>query len=56
MNKRDKRRFEVLKKLKQRLLQQISGAKKQEVEDDEVSNLESELEKVDEEITRLKTA
>ncbi|MDP6354720.1 MAG: hypothetical protein QF473_06455 [Planctomycetota bacterium] len=56
MNRRDKKRLDVLKKLKQRLLQQISGAKKQEVEDDEVANLEGELAKVDEEITKLKSA
>ena len=56
MNKRDKKRLEVLKKLKQRFQLQISGAKKQEVEVDEVASLERELAKIDEEITKLKSA
>ncbi len=56
MNRRDKKRLEILKKLKQRLLQQIAGAKKQTDDDNEIPGLEKELAKIDQELEELKAS
>ncbi len=54
MDKKAKKKLEVLRKKTQTLQQQIAGAKQQMDDPDEVSRLEAELASVKEQIEELK--
>ena len=54
MNKKTKKRIDLLNVRKQKLRQQLAGAKQQMDDPDEVTRLETELAEVDAELTELK--
>ena len=56
MNRRDKKKAEALKTRLQKLRQQLSGAKKQTVEQEEVDGLEAEIAKAEGELEKLTSA
>ena len=56
MDKKAKKRLEVLRKRTQTLQQKINGAKEQEDEPGEVARLEKEMADVKEEIEKLKAS
>ena len=54
MDKKAKKRVEVLRKRTEKLMLQLAGAKQQEDEPGEVAELEAEIQKVKDEIAQLK--
>jgi seryl-tRNA synthetase len=56
MDKKAKKRLEVLRQRTQKLQQQIAGAKKQTDEPGEIERLENELNEVKTEIEKLKSS
>lgn len=56
MDKKVKKRLEVLHQRAQRLQQQLSGARRQVDDPEEVRRLQCELQQVHEEIERLKAS
>ncbi len=56
MDKKAKKKLEVLRKKSQNLQQQIAGAKQQTDEPDEVEKLEKELADIKAEIEKLKNS
>ena len=56
MDKKAKRKLEVLHQRLQKLRQQLAGAKKQEDEPDEISRLEAEFASVEARIEQLKAS
>ena len=56
MDKKAKKRVEVLRKRTEKLMLQLAGAKLQEDEPGEVAELEAEIQKVKDEIAQLKAS
>jgi cob(I)alamin adenosyltransferase len=56
MDKRDKKRIDVLQQKLQKLKQQLSGARKQMDDPDDVSRLEREIANAEAELKKLKEA
>jgi hypothetical protein len=56
MDKKIKKKLDVLRQRAQKLRQQIAGAKAQQDEEGELTRLEQELRAVEAEIEKLKTA
>ena len=54
MNKKEKKRLEILRKKKTQLELRIAGTRQQQDEPDELQKLESELKAISEEIEKLK--
>jgi hypothetical protein len=55
MDKRDKKRIDVLNQKLQKLRQQLSGARRQMDEPDEVTRLEKQVAEVEAELQKLKS-
>jgi predicted nucleic acid-binding Zn-ribbon protein len=56
MDKKSKKRIDLLNKRLQKLRQQLAGAKQQMDDPDEVERIEAEMTAAQEELTRLKEA
>ena len=56
MDKKAKRKLEVLRQRLQKLRQQLAGAKKQEDEPDELNRLEAEFASVEAQIEKIKAS
>ena len=56
MNRKEKKKLEILRQRLQRLNQQLSGARKQQDEPDEIERLEAEIAAANAEVEKLKAS